>query len=424
MSYQVRVLDSYLAGMLSALPAVAIDGPKAVGKTATASRLAGSRLDLDQESNVALLREDPSRLSRMARPVLIDEWQYYPPVWDMVRRAVDGSEGNGLFLLTGSATPARKPKHSGAGRIVHLRLRPFSLSERQLCEPTVSLSSLATGARDAIGGDSPLTVTDYAEEIVRGGFPRLRDTPPAYRRPAWDGYLAEVFNRELPESGRTVRRGGTLRNWLRAYAAATATTASYTEILDRAMPGDTDKPTKATALSWREILSEMWLLDPVPAWPDPNHRLGRLIESPKHHVADPALAAHLLGHTALTLLDAPSLADGSARAKTAFDALFESLVTLCVRVYAAPLGYAVSHLRTRNGDHEVDLLVTREDGKTVAFEVKSTVEVTNADVKHLRWLSDRLGADLLDAVVVTTGPAAYRRSSDGIAVVPAALLGP
>ena len=62
-------------------------------------------------------------------------------------------------------------------------------------------------------------------------------------------------------------------------------------------------------------------------------------------------------------------------------------------------------------------------GRVLAIEVKLAQVADDDDVKHLRWLEQRIGGDLLDAVVVTTGPAAYRRH-DGIAVVPAALLGP
>ena len=103
-------------------------------------------------------------------------------------------------------------------------------------------------------------------------------------------------------------------------------------------------------------------------------------------------------------------------------ALFESLVTLSVRVYAQAAEASVYHLRTRNGDHEVDLVVERDDGRVVAMEVKLRPSVGEADVKHLRWLHERLGDCLLDSVVITTGRHAYRRA-DGIAVVPAALLG-
>jgi hypothetical protein len=59
----------------------------------------------------------------------------------------------------------------------------------------------------------------------------------------------------------------------------------------------------------------------------------------------------------------------------------------------------------------------------VALEVKLSETVTDKDVEHLLWLRERLGDELLDAVVVTTGQYAYRRS-DGIAVIPLALLGP
>jgi predicted AAA+ superfamily ATPase len=104
-------------------------------------------------------------------------------------------------------------------------------------------------------------------------------------------------------------------------------------------------------------------------------------------------------------------------------ALFESLVTSSVRVYAQAAEAAVHHLRTRDGDHEVDLVVERADHRVVALETTLSPTVDDRDVAHLRWLRDRIGDDLLDAAVVTTGAEAYRRS-DGIAVVPAALLGP
>lgn len=83
----------------------------------------------------------------------------------------------------------------------------------------------------------------------------------------------------------------------------------------------------------------------------------------------------------------------------------------------------VHHLRTRNGDHEVDLILQGYDGSVLAVEVKLAGTVGPDDVKHPHWLRERLGDRLADAVVVTTGSYAYRRD-DGIAVVPLALLGP
>jgi len=103
--------------------------------------------------------------------------------------------------------------------------------------------------------------------------------------------------------------------------------------------------------------------------------------------------------------------------------LFESLVTLDVRVYARETEARVRHLRTYRGEHEIDLIVERADGRVVAIEVKLASSVRDLDVRHLNWLAKRLGDDLLDRVILTTGAHAYRRP-DGVAVVPAALLGP
>jgi predicted AAA+ superfamily ATPase len=123
------------------------------------------------------------------------------------------------------------------------------------------------------------------------------------------------------------------------------------------------------------------------------------------------------------LLEAGTQGPLTPRDGTLLGQLFESLVTLDVRVHAQADEARVGHLRTHGGEHEVDLIVERGDHRVVAIEVKLARTVRDGDLRHLRWLQDQLGDQLLDAVVITTGPDAYRRP-DGIGVVPAALLGP
>jgi predicted AAA+ superfamily ATPase len=188
-------------------------------------------------------------------------------------------------------------------------------------------------------------------------------------------------------------------------------------------PDETDKPAKTTTIAYRDVLAQLWLLDPVEAWSPAGSGLGRLAVAPKHQLADPALAARLLGADVPALLDNAVATPPVPRPGSLLGALFEALVTLSVRVYAQAAEAHVSHLRTRKGDHEVDLLVSRADRRVVALEVKLARTVEDRDVLHLRWLRERLGENLLDAAVITTGQHAYRRP-DGIAVVPAALLGP
>jgi len=134
----------------------------------------------------------------------------------------------------------------------------------------------------------------------------------------------------------------------------------------------------------------------------------------------------LPGHPGFYVNHVVSLSDGAPigpQAGTLLGHLFESLVTLCVRVPAQAAGATIGHLRTRNGDHEIDLVVVRDDGKALAIEVKLNAAIDDRDTTHLHWLTDQLGDALLDAVIIHTGPHAYRRP-DGIAVVPLGLLAP
>ena len=423
MEYLRRAVDEELDSLLPGLAAVALEGPKGVGKTATATRRARTIFALDEGAQRDLLQADPDRLARASRPVLVDEWQRFPAVWDMVRRSVDRDPSPGQYLLTGSATPADDaPRHSGAGRIVQVRMRPLSLFERGLIASTVSVRALLSGGLPPVDGDSSLTLPDYVDEILASGFPGIRGLPERARRAQLDGYLARVVDRDFPEQGHRARRPASLRAWLTAYAAATATTATYNTILDAATPGEGNKPAKTTVIAYRDVLTQLWLLDPVPGWSSSRSALTRLQQTPKHHLADPALAARLLGATRDSLLAGdhqPIL----PRDGPLLGALFESLVALTVRAAAQNAEATTWHLRTGNGDHEVDFIIERDDHKVVAIEVKLAGIVSDRDTVHLRWLADRLGPDLLDSVIVTTGQHAYRRT-DGIAVVPLALLGP
>jgi uncharacterized protein len=172
-----------------------------------------------------------------------------------------------------------------------------------------------------------------------------------------------------------------------------------------------------------DALERLFLLDPVPAWLPTRNQIARLASPPKHHLADPAFAARLLGVDATGLLDGAAGGPPIVRHGTLLGALFESLVTLCVRVYAQQSEAQVRHLRTRAGEREVDLIVELADGRVLAIETKLARTVSDRDTRHLHWLAGQIGSDLIDAIVVTTGSEAYRRT-DGIGVVPAALLGP
>lgn len=421
-AYVRRVVDHDLDDLLPGLAAISLEGAKGVGKTETALQRAGTVYRLDDAGQRVNVEADPHRLARGRHPILVDEWQRFPESWDIVRRGVDADPSPGQWLLTGSASPTEQPAHSGAGRIVTLRMRPMTLTERGIGTPTVSLAHLLSGKRPPIDGATDAALATYVEEITASGFPGIRALPTRARRVQLEGYIARITEREFEEFGHTIRNPAALRRWLTAYAAATSTTAAYEVIRDASTSGEGDKPAKTTTQPYRDILERLWVLDPVPGWLPTRNPISRLVEPPKHHLVDPALAAHLLDADAEVLLEATHVGPPIPRNGNLLGHLFESLVTLDVRVYAQTAEARVGHLRSKGGEHEIDLIVER-GGRIVAIEVKLTRAVDDRDVRHLRWLEQQIGDDLVDAVVVTTGPEAYRRR-DGIAVVPAALLGP
>lgn len=422
-AYRPRVIDGELDELLAGIAAIALDGAKGVGKTETASQRARSVFELDEPAQHSIALASPARLIEAPGPVLIDEWQHVPETWDAVRRAVDRGAPPGSFLLTGSSSPAELGTHSGAARIVSLRMRPMTLAERGVETPSVSVAALMTGSLPEIEGATDVALEDYVREIVASGLPGLRGLSGRAVRAQLDGYLARIVDRDFEGLGHPIRNPAALTRWMTAYAAASSTTASFETIRDAATGGAGDKPAKTTTIPYRDVLERLYVIDAVPAWGPTRNRIARLSAPPKHQLADPALAARLLGVDAGALLDAAPAGPPLPRDGTLLGALFESLVTLSVRVAAQVAEARVGHLRTAGGAHEIDLIVERADGRVLAVEVKLARDVHDRDVRQLAWLARQLGDDLLDALVVTTGPDAYRRR-DGIAVVPAALLGP
>lgn len=421
--YQRRVIDDALDVLQPELPAIAIEGPRAVGKTRTALERAETVHRLDDPAELELAQSDPARLVKGNAPILIDEWQRLPEVWDLVRRAVDDGAAPGSFILTGSAIPSKSPTHSGAGRIATVRMRPMTLHERGV-KPSVSIAKLLGDERPPITGATPFALSDYVAEITNSGFPGIRTLAERALGVQLDAYLSRVIEHDIPDdAGKMIRNPTALRRWMTAYAAAVSTTTSLEKIRDAASPGNTHKPTRETSLGYRDALTMVWLLDEIPAWSPTFNHLRRLASSPKHQLTDPALASRLLNLSASALLENKIGGPQIPRDGAYLGYLFESLAALSVRVFADAAESTTQHLRTRAGEQEIDLVVVRPDGRVLAIAAKLKRTVDDDDVRHLHWLGDRIQDQLIDKVILTTGPSAYRRS-DGVAVVPLALLGP
>ena len=417
-----RCAEIWLGEMLPYLPAIMIDGAKGVGKTQTAEQFANTVFELDQTAVREVLSADYDRLREDNPPILLDEWQWLPEVWDRVRRMVDRNAPAGSIILTGSVQSKNPNLHSGAGRIVRMRMRPLSLAERIRPKEMVALSDCLNDSVPArLRIKSPLKFSDYMYEIIRSGFPSIYSAPEQIRKSLIDSYLDNIVEREFLAQGLRVHQPQALRRWLTSYAAATGTTTSYTKILDAASAGEDNKPAKPTTTAYREALHRLWLIDDLAIWGEGEDFFGRLKKTPKHFLADPALEARLLG------LNAHDLINGTARNQydpeygSIAGRLFESLCAMSLRTYAINCGASVSHLRNARGSREVDFIIQR-DQDIVAIEAKMSASVTDEDVENLNWFAEEVGTRVKEKIVLTTGEWAYRRI-DGVLVIPAALFG-
>ena len=331
---------------------------------------------------------------------------------------MDDAQAPGQFLLTGSATPADDvTRHSGAGRILRLRMRPMSLAESGHSTRRVSLSGILGGA--PISGDrSPMTVPHIAERISIGGWPALQDLSAPDAQKLLRSYLDDVARVDvklLEESGRS-RDPARLRRLIAAYARHVATSASMSTIAaDTASPQSKDV-NRDTAAEYVDLLARLMVVEEQPSWAPHLRSRATVRQAPIRHFVDPSLAVAAMGASADRLLADPNT----------LGLLFESMAIRDLRIYAQALDGDVLHYRDSTGA-EADAIVHLRDGRWAIIEVKLADSRVDAAAQALNALVARIDTDKVGKpvarIIVTGGQYAYTRP-DGVIVVPLACLGP
>ena len=414
--YSPRIVDAELRQLLGSAGAVVIEGPKACGKTMTATQQAASTvlLDIDQAARQVLAVE-PALVLKGAKPRLLDEWQVAPELWNQVRRAVDGSDQPGQFLLTGSAVPADDAnRHTGAGRFAFLRMRPMSLVETGASSGAVSLRQLFAG-KPQTAADPGLSVQDLSALIARGGWPAQQTRSLTAASRAARDYLEQVRQVDISrveERRRDPARVGAL---LRALGRHCATEVKQSTLAADAGGAD-GALDERTVSDYLLALERLMVIEDQPAWAPHLRSRARLRKAPKRHFVDPSLALAAVGAAAERLLQDFEW----------FGQLFESLVIRDLRVLSQPLDGEVFHYRDDYGV-EVDAIVQLRDGRWGAIEIKLGEGQVDQAAANLTRFSEQIdhersGPPTFLAVICGKGYG-YRRA-DGVLVVPIGALGP
>ncbi|MDR0524182.1 MAG: DUF4143 domain-containing protein [Candidatus Methanoplasma sp.] len=414
-AYHPRVIDSKISSMLSKFGGVLITGPKWCGKSWTGIRHSRSSICVADPGGRDLANNAPKIALEGERPRLVDEWQEAPRLWDAARVNIDRSAGRGLYIFTGSTHPPEgSTSHSGTGRFCEVPMRTLSLFESGDSTGSVSLEKLFASAEigDARSG------MDYESAIrlvCRGGWPASVWGEPDPGQDIPRGYARSIAGSGGRLAGGRGRSPGIAEEVLRSLARNTSTSASAATIAKDAGGGGSAASDQTVRAHMRDLMG-LYVLDEQRAWLPSLRSTVRMRKTPKRHLADPSLAAALLGA-------GPDLLKRDIRTA---GLLFESMCYRDLCVYSEPLGGRVLYYGDDNG-LEIDAVIELWDGRWGAAEVKlGTFEIDKAaaNLKKLEGIvSPDSGPPSFLMVLTGSGGASYMRG-DGVRVVPMDCLGP
>ena len=342
--YIKRKLETNLVERLRNMPAVAILGPRQVGKSTLAKRVLSRiensiYLDLERPSDLNKLRDPEAFFSiNRGRLVCLDEIQRSPDLFPVLRSIIDEEERNGQLLILGSASRdlLKQSSESLAGRIAYLELSSFLVSE--------------------IG---PQLSSDQVRELwLKGGFPRSYlsgDLGVSYE---WRvDFIRTYLERDIPQLGFQIPASMIGRFW-RMCAHVNG------QVLNASNLGSALGVSHHTVKNYLGILEQTFLLRVLP--PYASNLKKRLIKSPKIYFRDSGLL-----HTLLGITDHNDLLSHPVYGSSWEGFVIENICSECPN-------WRSSFLRTSNGA-EIDLILEKGQ-KKIAVEIKasSTPTVTKS----------------------------------------------
>lgn len=418
--YKKRIIDGIVETYLKVSGAICIEGPKWCGKTWTSSYHSKSEFAVGDPannfSNRQLAELNPNMILQGDTPRMIDEWQEVPSIWDATRAEIDKRHKKGQIILTGSATPKTKGiMHSGAGRIVKLRMNTMSLYESGDSSGKVSLSDLCNGKLTMQMLDE-VSLEDLAYYIVRGGWPENISIdknnaclmPRAYMRTAIEEDLNKL------DDG-TVYNAHKIGLLLKSLARNESTTVSDSSLLKDIVEKENETMSRNTVAKYLEALNRLFLFNNQEPFSPSLRSSLRVKQAEKRHFSDPAMACALLNITPEKLLNDLNT----------FGFMFESLVERDLSVYAQAFDAKLFHYQDYK-NNEIDAVIELKNGDWCAFEIKLGAKKIDEGAKNLIKVCSDIEANggklpKIKCIICGLSNAAYVRP-DGVFVVPVTAL--
>ena len=374
MNYCTRELERKFLKMNGFFKAILVTGARQVGKTTMLKHLAEGTdrtyVSLDNSLARELAKNDPVLFFQTYKPpILIDEVQKAPELFEQIKIICDGSEDKGLFWLTGSQQYGmmKNVRETLAGRVGILTLYSFSQREKSGLDFETELDfSLATlQARQKRVGKND--IVKVFRHIWEGGMPQAIGADEEMRAEYYNSYLDTYLMRDVADAG-GITDEVRFKKFVRACAALVAEQVNYATL------AEASGISQPTAKNWLEVLQGLgivYLLQPYA-----NNELKRLAKTPKLYFCDTGLCAFLS-----MWLTADALRMGAASGH-----YYENYVVMeLVRNYAYSSAKAnILYFRDSNAK-EIDVFV-EENGKIHPLEIKKSASPDRREVKKYQVL--------------------------------------
>ena len=361
--YKERLIDKKIEECLKIFGAVSIVGPKYCGKTWTS--LAHSKsvkyINSNDKKLYTLAQMDVNQILVGEYPILIDEWQLIPSIWDCVRRKCDEDKIKGKFILTGSATEKENTiDHSGAGRICKLDMGTMSLFESGESDGYVSLNDLFKNIEFKGHLTKELSLEDIANLIMRGGWPDNIENTPKESQLIVKSYIKDILDKDINEIDGVKRDRNKMEMLLKSLARNESSLASNETLIKDVIENEYDSINKETVGEYLNVLDKLHLIQNQQAF-NPNVRSRENVgKTAKRHFTDPSIVCGLLNLNY----------DKMISDLNTFGFLFESLVERDLRIYSKYNNGELRHFINNVSGLEVDSIVINEEGEYGAIEIK------------------------------------------------------
>lgn len=420
MEYKNRIVDKKLDLLLSSFGATLIKGPKGCGKTTTAKNKAKSYVefqDEDARENLLLIANTkPSLLLEGEKPRLFDEWQDAPKIWGAIRKNIDDTGENGLYILTGSSSKNVLVPHTGTLRIASLKMYPMSLYETGESNGSVSLTELFNNPDSFDGCTSNMTIDDIIFAICRGGWPQsIRNTTKESQLQIAKSLYQQIYTTDISNIDNIKRNPSWTQAILQSYSKNICTLCDYKTIY-----GDVKANYDLSETSFKDYidaLERLYIIEDINAWCPAIRSKTSIRSGKKRNLIDPSIAVATLGLSPEYF-------------KTDFKTLgflFESLCIRDLKIYSSAFDGDLSYYHDRYG-LEADAVLHLNDGRYALIEFKLGESEVEMGAKHLCEIEKlvqeynekekqcKLKLPTLK-IIITATQYGYKRD-DGVFVVP------